>query len=154
MADLIVGAKAPSFTLTGGDGKKYSLKDFRGKKVVLYFYPKDDTSGCTKEACSFRDNLSSIKKKGAVVIGVSPDAVASHVKFAAKYDLTFTLLSDESKEMLTAYGVWQEKSMYGRKYMGVVRTTVIINEQGKISHLFPKVKVDGHTEEVLKALSE
>ncbi|MFA6467486.1 MAG: thioredoxin-dependent thiol peroxidase [Bacteroidota bacterium] len=154
MAEITVGKKAPSFTLTAGDGKKYSLKDFLGKKIVLYFYPKDDTSGCTKEACSFRDNLSTIKKKGAVVIGVSPDAVKSHVKFSSKYDLNFPLLSDESKEMLTAYGVWQEKSMYGRKYMGVVRTTFVIDEQGKISHIFPKVKVDGHAVEVLKALSE
>jgi peroxiredoxin Q/BCP len=152
MAELTVGAKAPAFSLTSGDGKKYSLKDFAGKKVVLYFYPKDDTSGCTAEACSFRDNLAAIKKKGAVVIGVSPDPEKSHQKFSAKYDLNFPLLSDESKAMLTKYGVWQEKSMYGRKYMGVVRTTFIIDEQGKISHIFPKVKVDGHTEEVLKAL--
>ncbi len=154
MAELKVGSKAPAFSLTAGDGKKYSLKDFSGKNVVLYFYPKDDTSGCTKEACSFQENLAAIKRKGAVVIGVSPDAPASHSKFAAKYDLSFPLLSDESKEMLTKYGVWQEKSMYGRKYMGVVRTTVIINGQVKITHLFPKVKVDGHTEEVLAALAE
>lgn len=154
MAELTVGAKAPAFTLTAGDGKKYSLKDFTGKTVVLYFYPKDDTSGCTKEACSFRDNLSAIKKRGAVVLGVSPDGESSHAKFTKKYDLNFPLLSDESKEMLTAYGVWQEKSMYGRKYMGVVRTTVIIDGKGKISHLFPKVKVEGHTDEVLKALAE
>lgn len=154
MAVLKVGSKAPAFTLTAGDGKSYSLKDFAGKNIVLYFYPKDDTSGCTKEACSFRDNLALIKKKGAVVIGVSPDAPASHSKFAAKYDLNFPLLSDEGKTMLTKYGVWQEKSMYGRKYIGVVRTTIIINGSGKITHLFPKVSVDGHTEEVLAALAE
>jgi peroxiredoxin Q/BCP len=154
MPGLTVGAKAPDFILAAHDGKKYSLKDFRGKKVVLYFYPKDDTSGCTKEACSFRDNLSAIKRKGAIVIGVSPDAVRSHEKFSEKYDLNFPLLSDENKSMLVKYGVWQEKSMYGRKYMGVVRTTFIINEQGKITHIFPKVKVDGHTDEILKALAE
>jgi thioredoxin-dependent peroxiredoxin len=154
MAELSVGAKAPNFFLIANDGKKYSLKDFKGKKIVLYFYPKDDTSGCTKEACSFRDNLSAIKKKGAVVLGVSPDAVNSHEKFILKYDLNFLLLSDESKEMLQKYGVWKEKSMYGRKYMGVERTTFILDESGTISHIFPKVKVDGHSEEILKALSE
>jgi len=154
MANLNVGSKAPNFSLVANDGKKYSLKEFKGKKVVLYFYPKDDTSGCTAEACSFRDNLSTIKKKGALVLGVSPDGLKSHEKFVSKYDLNFPVLSDESKEMLVEYGVWQEKSMYGRKYMGVVRTTYIIDEKGKISHIFPKVKVDGHTEEVLKALSE
>ncbi|MFZ4619992.1 MAG: thioredoxin-dependent thiol peroxidase [Bacteroidota bacterium] len=154
MAELTTGAKAPDFSLPAQDGKKYSLKEFKGKKVVLYFYPKDDTSGCTAEACSFRDNLSSVKKKGAVILGVSPDPVKLHDKFAVKYDLNFPILSDESKTMLSEYGVWQEKSMYGRKYMGVVRTTFIIDEKGKISHIFPKVKVEGHTEAVLKALSE
>jgi len=154
MAVLSVGSSAPKFSLVANDGKKYSLKDFKGKKIVLYFYPKDDTSGCTAEACSFRDNLTAIKKKGAVVIGVSPDGLKSHEKFVSKYDLNFPVLSDESKEMLTEYGVWQEKSMYGRKYMGVVRSTFIIDEKGTISHIFPKVKVEGHTEEILKALSE
>ena len=154
MSELSPGAKAPDFVLAAHDGKKYSLKDFRGKKVVLYFYPKDDTSGCTKEACSFRDNLSAIKKKGAVVIGVSADAPGSHEKFTEKYDLNFPLLSDENKTILIKYGVWQEKSMYGRKYMGVVRTTYIIDEKGKISHVFPKVKVDGHTDEILTSLAE
>jgi peroxiredoxin Q/BCP len=154
MAELLPGAKAPDFSLSAHDGTRYSLRDLKGKKIVLYFYPKDDTSGCTKEACSFRDNLASIKKKGAIVVGVSPDPVPSHGKFVKKYDLNFPLLSDESKKMLSDYGVWQEKSMYGRKYMGVVRTTFIINEKGKITHIFPKVKVDGHTEEVLKALAE
>ncbi len=154
MTEFIAGAKAPDFSLAAQDGKKYSLKDFKGKKVVLYFYPKDDTSGCTAEACSFRDNLSSVKKKGAVILGVSPDPVKSHEKFSGKYGLNFPILSDESKKMLTDYGVWQEKSMYGRKYLGVVRTTFIIDEKGKITHIFNKVKVEGHTDEVLKALSE
>ena len=153
MSELRVGKKAPDFSLVGNDGKKHSLKEFLGKKLILYFYPKDDTSGCTKEACSFRDNLSSIKKKDAVVVGVSPDAISAHEKFISKFDLNFLLLSDESKDMLQAYGIWKEKSMYGRKYMGVERTTLIIDEKGKIVYIFSKVKVDGHTEEVLKALS-
>jgi peroxiredoxin Q/BCP len=149
---LKIGDKAPQFSLPTGDGKTLALKDLRGKKVVLYFYPKDDTSGCTKEACSFQENLSAVKKKGAIVLGVSADSAASHAKFAAKYDLSFPLLSDEKKEVLKAYGVWKEKSMYGRKYMGIERTTFIINEEGKIAQVFSKVKVDGHTEEVLVAL--
>jgi peroxiredoxin Q/BCP len=153
MTELRVGGKAPDFSLLANDGKKYSLKDFKGKKVVLYFYPKDDTSGCTKEACSFRDTLPVIKKKGAVVIGVSPDPVRAHEKFIDKYDLNFLLLSDETKEMLLRYGVWKEKSMYGRKYMGVERTTFLIGEEGKITHIFRKVKVEGHTDEVMDALS-
>jgi peroxiredoxin Q/BCP len=152
--NLTVGNKAPNFSLMSGDGTNYNLSDFKGKKLVLYFYPKDDTSGCTKEACSFRDGLAEIKKKGAVVVGVSPDSEASHQKFSNKYDLNFPLLSDESKKMLTKYGVWQQKSMYGRKYMGVVRTTFVINEKGVVTHIFPKVKVDGHSEDILKALSE
>jgi peroxiredoxin Q/BCP len=152
MEQLVVGKKAPEFSLRGHDGVEYALKDFKGKKVILYFYPKDNTSGCTKEACAFRDNLSRFKKKGAVVVGVSADSSSSHQKFAAKYDLNFTLLSDEEKSVLNAYGVWKEKSMYGRKYMGIERTTVVIDEKGIVTHLFPKVKVDGHTDEVLKVL--
>ena len=153
MAELKIGSIAPDFSLDGDDGKKHSLKEFRGKKIVLYFYPKDDTSGCTKEACSFRDNLSSVKKKGAIVLGISADGTESHKKFISKYDLNFPLLSDESKSVLEAYGVWKLKSFMGRRYMGIERTTVIIDEKGKISHIFPKVKVEGHTEEVLNALS-
>jgi peroxiredoxin Q/BCP len=152
MAQLKVGDKAPEFSLPVGDGSTLSLKDLRGKKIVLYFYPKDNTSGCTTEACSFRDNLKAIQKKGAVVIGVSPDSVDSHRKFADKYELSFPLVSDEKKEILKKYGVWKEKSMYGKKYMGVERTTFIIDGKGTVSHVFPKVKVDGHTEEVLAAL--
>lgn len=152
MAALKVGDKAPDFSLPTGGGEVLALKDFRGKKVVLYFYPKDNTSGCTKEACSFRDNMGPLKKKGAVVLGVSADSVDSHRKFAEKFDLPFPLLSDEKKEMLKSYGVWKQKSMYGKKYYGIERTTFIIDEKGKIAQIFPKVKVDGHTEEILRVL--
>ncbi|MBS1518848.1 MAG: thioredoxin-dependent thiol peroxidase [Bacteroidetes bacterium] len=149
---LKTGDKAPDFSLFSDSGEKISLKDFKGKKVILYFYPKDDTSGCTKEACSFRDNIKVISKKNAVVIGVSKDNTASHVKFKKKYDLPFTLLSDENLDMLKKYDVWKEKSMYGKKYMGIVRTTYVIDEKGKISAVFNKVKVDGHVEEILSGL--
>lgn len=149
---LEVGNKAPDFSSTDESGNKVSLKDFKGEKVVLYFYPKDDTTGCTAEACDFRDNFSRVKKLGAVVLGVSPDSEKSHTKFKTKYELPFTLLADTEKEIVNAYGVWQEKSMYGRKYMGVVRTTFIIDEKGKITHIFEKVKVKGHVDEVLTAL--
>ena len=149
---LAPGDKAPNFTLIAGDGSTVSLTSLRGSKVVLYFYPKDDTSGCTKEACSFNENLSAVRKKGAVVIGVSADPQESHAKFAAKYGLTFPLLSDPEKKMLHAYGVWKQKSMYGRVFQGIERTTFIIDAQGRISHIFPKVKVVGHTEEVLAVL--
>lgn len=152
MSSLNVGDKAPNFSLPSTDGKEISLKDLKGKKIVLYFYPKDDTSGCTKEACSFTENLARVRKKGAVIFGVSADSIKAHQKFTEKYSLGFPLLSDESKEMIKAYGVWKEKSMYGRKYMGIERTTFIIDEQGKITHIFPKVKVEGHTEEVLEKL--
>ncbi len=148
------GDKAPEFTLPTGGGKELSLGDLKGKKVVLYFYPKDDTSGCTKEACSFQENLGVIKKKGAVVIGVSADSPESHARFAEKFNLTFPLVSDEEKKIIKKYDVWQEKSMYGRKYMGIERTTVVIDEKGKITHVFRKVKVDGHTQEVLDAIDE
>jgi peroxiredoxin Q/BCP len=148
------GDKAPDFKATDDAGNTVSLKDFRGKNVVLYFYPKDDTTGCTKEACDFRDNLARVKRKDAVVLGVSPDSEKKHAKFKSKYDLTFPLIADEDKTILNDYGVWQEKSMYGRKYMGVVRTTFIIDGKGKIAKIFPKVKVAGHVDEVLEALSE
>ena len=149
---LKFGDKAPEFSLVADNGEKISLKDYRGKKVVLYFYPKDMTSGCTQEACDFRDNIKKIEKKKAVVIGVSPDDTKSHNKFKDKYELPFTLLSDETKTMLNDYGVWQEKSMYGRKYMGVVRTTFIIDEKGKIEKIYEKVKVPGHIDEILQQL--
>lgn len=149
---LEVGNKAPEFSLVADSGEKVSLKDYKGKKVILYFYPKDMTSGCTQEACDFRDNIKKFEKKNTVVIGVSPDDTKSHNKFKDKYELPFTLLSDESKKMLLDYGVWQEKSMYGRKYMGVVRTTFIIDENGKIEKIFEKVKVPGHIDELLDSL--
>lgn len=152
MASLKISDKAPSFTLLSTDGKEISLDDFKGKKIVLYFYPKDDTPGCTKEACSFRDNLVRVKKKGAVVFGISADAVRAHQKFTEKYDLNFPLLSAETKEVINAYGVWKKKSFMGKSYMGIERTTFIIDEQGKIIHIFPKVKVDGHVDEILKVL--
>jgi thioredoxin-dependent peroxiredoxin len=147
-----VGLKAPDFSLPIQGGKEVCLKDFKGKKIVLYFYPKDNTSGCTKEACSFNENLSVLKKKGAIIIGVSADSVASHEKFAEKFGLRFPLVSDEKKEIVKKYGVWKEKSMYGRKYFGIERTTFVIDEQGIVRHIFNKVKVDGHTEEVLAGL--
>jgi peroxiredoxin Q/BCP len=150
--DLKVGQKAPDFTVLNDEGQKVKLSDFKGKKVVLYFYPKDDTPGCTKEACAFRDGIDEIKAHGAVVIGVSADAVESHKKFKKKFDLNFPLLADTDKKIVEAYGTWKEKSMYGKKYMGIERTTFVIDEQGKISRIFPKVKVDEHYDEVLEAL--
>ena len=146
------GNKAPAFTLPNEKGKNVSLKDFEGKKVVLYFYPKDMTSGCTQEACDFRDSHPDFKKIKAVILGVSVDSINSHKKFTDKYELPFTLLSDEDKKVVAKYGVWKEKSMYGRKYMGIERTTVIIDEKGKVQKIFPKVKVNGHVEEVLDEL--
>jgi len=152
-SDLKVGQKAPDFTVMDDKGEKVKLADLKGKKVVLYFYPKDDTPGCTKEACAFRDGIDRIKKSGAVVLGVSADSVESHKKFKNKFDLNFPLLADTEKKMIEAYGVWKEKSMYGKKYMGIERTTFVIDENGKIAHIFPKVKVDQHYDEVLEALN-
>ena len=149
-----VGKKAPQFTLPDSFGNKVSLKSFLGKKVVLYFYPKDNTSGCTKEALGFKEALPEIEKRNAVVIGISKDSQESHQKFIAKYDLPFILLSDPELKVIQKYGVWVEKSMYGRKYMGVERSTFIIDEKGKIKKIFRKVKVAKHVEEVLKALDE
>lgn len=149
---LKIGQKAPAFSLPDQDGRIKRLSDFAGKKVVLYCYPKDDTPGCTKESCDFRDGLDEIHDHGAVVLGLSADSVASHKKFAKKFTLKFPLLSDEEKTTLRAYGVWKEKSLYGRQFMGIERTTFIINEQGKIENIFQKVKVNGHLEEVLAEL--
>jgi peroxiredoxin Q/BCP len=149
---LKIGDKAPPFTLSTGDGNTVALKDLRGRRVVLYFYPKDNTSGCTKQACSFQENLSALKKKGVVLLGISADSPESHAQFAAVHDLRFPLLSDEERETLKAYGVWKEKKMYGRTYMGIERTTFVVDEKGTIAHIFSKVKVDGHVKEVLVAL--
>jgi len=148
------GIKAPAITLKDQDGIKVSLSDFRGKNIVLYFYPKDNTSGCTTEACNFRDDFPKFGKLNAVIIGVSPDSVDSHKKFAGKYNLPFKLLSDEKKEVIEKYGVWKEKSMYGRKYMGVERSTFIIDKSGMVKKVFRKVKVADHNKDVTEALKE
>ncbi len=150
---LEVGKKAPSFKLNDQNGNTISLNDYKGKKVVLYFYPKDNTPGCTKEACDYRDSIKEIEKHNAIVIGISADSISSHKNFSGKYNLPFPILSDEDKKVIESYSVWKEKNMYGKKYMGIERTTVIIDENGKIKKIFPKVKVDGHTEEVIKELS-
>ena len=152
MPRLSVGSKAPDFSLPDGNGGTVSLKQLKGKTVILYFYPKDNTSGCTKEACEFRDSLPVITKKGGVVVGVSTDSVSSHKKFADKFGLPFPLASDEKKELVKKYGVWKEKSMYGRKYMGVERTTFVIDGRGIITHIFAKVRVAGHVDEILGLL--
>ncbi len=146
------GAKAPAFSLLDQEGRKIALKDFAGKTVVLYFYPKDMTPGCTREAQGFQESLAKIKRKGAVVIGVSKDTEASHKKFCDKYGLQFPLLADVEGVVVEKYGVWQEKNMYGKKSMGIVRTTYIIDAAGEIARVFPRVKVDGHLEKVLEAL--
>ena len=146
------GDAAPDFSLPKNGGGSISLKDLHGRKVVLYFYPKDDTSGCTIEAKDFNDRLAAFAEAGAVVVGLSPDSVASHDKFRKKHGLTFDLASDETKATLEAYGVWAEKSMYGRKYMGVERTTFLIGADGRVLKVWPKVKVPGHAEDVLAAV--
>jgi peroxiredoxin Q/BCP len=148
------GNTAPAFKTTDGDGNPVTLKDYRGQKVVLYFYPKDDTPGCTKEACSFRDAFSKFKKRGITVLGVSPDKEAAHKKFATKYKLPFTLLADTDHSIVEAYGVWGEKKFMGRTYMGVHRTTFLIDEKGKIKKIFEKVKPEDHANEVLDAFTE
>jgi len=152
MGKITVGSEAPEFSLPVGDGTTLALSDLRGRTVVLYFYPKDNTSGCTREACDFQEHLGRLKKKGVVVLGVSPDSVESHKKFADKYGLSFPLISDAKKELVMKYGVWKEKSLYGKKYMGVERTTFVIDGKGVVTHIFPKVKVDGHVEELLGLL--
>ena len=146
------GDKAPEIKLLSDEGKEVSLSDFRGKKVVLYFYPRDDTPGCTKESCSFRDGLPRVKRQGGAVLGISADPVPSHQKFKKKFSLNFPLLSDPEKKVIQAYGVWKQKSLYGRSFMGIERTTFLIDEEGRIARIFPKVKVDGHLDEVLAAL--
>jgi peroxiredoxin Q/BCP len=146
------GQPAPEFEARDGNGKTVRLSDLRGRPVVLYFYPKDDTPGCTKEACGFRDEYAALQEAGAVLLGVSPDDEESHRKFAAKFNLPFQLLADLDAAIATTYGVWKEKNMYGRTYMGVERTTIIIGTDGVVRKIFPKVNVDGHVAEVLAAL--
>jgi peroxiredoxin Q/BCP len=147
------GNKAPDFQLPDQTGKTVSLSQLAGKNVVLYFYPKDDTPGCTVEACNFRDEHSALEKAGAVVLGVSPDGMKSHQKFATKFSLPFTLLSDTEHKVAEAYGAWGEKVNYGRTYMGIIRSTVLIDPQGKVKHVWPKVKVKDHVSEVLSTLT-
>jgi thioredoxin-dependent peroxiredoxin len=151
---LEIGAKAPDFSAETDGGSSIKLSDYSDKWVVLYFYPKDDTSGCTKEACSFRDNMERVTALGAVVLGVSPDKVNSHNKFKEKYDLNFSLIADPDKEICNSYDIMGEKSMYGKKYMGVVRTTYIIAPNGNIASVFSNVKVDGHVDAVMAKLNE
>ncbi len=155
MADWIEeGKSAPSFTLTRDDGSKVRLADLKGKPVVLYFYPRDDTPGCTKEACAFRDRSAELKKAGAVVLGISPDTVESHVKFRDKFELNFPLLADPDHKIAEKYGAWREKNMYGKKSMGIQRSTFLIDANGKVAQVWKRVKVDGHDQQVLDALNE
>ena len=150
--ELKEGDKAPAFTASTSGGGKVSLADLKGKSVILYFYPRDDTPGCTKEACAFRDHFADFKKKGAVVLGVSTDPVKVHDKFVEKFKLPFTLLADEDRKIVEAYGVWGQKSFMGRKYLGTHRVTFLIGPDGKIKKIWPKVKPEEHAEEVLAAL--
>jgi len=152
MARLEAGATAPAFTLTDQDEKSVSLKDFKGQKVVVYFYPRDDTPGCTKEACQFNDNLKAFSKAKVAVIGISPDTAAAHTKFRATYGLTFPLLTDRDKSVMESYGAFGEKTMYGKKVMGVIRSTFLIDEKGTIEKAWYSVKADGHAAKVLESL--
>ncbi|GAF09645.1 thiol peroxidase [Paenibacillus pini JCM 16418] len=152
MVNMEIGQEVPDFTLLGSNGENVTLSHFRGSKVVLYFYPKDMTPGCTQEACDFRDAHHELQNKGAVVIGISPDELKSHTKFAAKYDLPFMLLSDPDHKVSEQYGVWQLKKMYGREYEGIVRSTFLIDEEGKLMKEWRKVKVAGHRDEILSIL--
>ena len=149
---LEIGSKAPNFTLPDKDGREVSLSDFEGKRVVLYFYPKDNTPGCTRQACAFAGAYEEFEKRGVAVIGISKDSIASHAKFAEKYGLPFVLLSDTELEAIKAFGVWQEKKLYGKVSMGVVRTTFIIDENGIIEKVMPKVKPDTNAAEILQML--
>ena len=150
---LEVGMKAPEFTLNDKDGNPVNLSDFLGRKVVVYFYPKDNTPGCTRQACAFADAYEGFQSRDVVVIGISKDSVASHLKFAQKHDLPFILLSDPELQAIQAYGVWQEKKLYGKVSMGVVRSTFIIDEQGQIEKVMPKVKPDTNAAEILAYLA-
>jgi len=154
MAMPEVGEKAPAFTLPDQSGKPVKLSDYKGKTVVLYFYPKDDTPGCTREACSFRDEHSELVKAGAVVLGVSPDDTSSHARFAGKYKLPFPLLADKDHAVSENYGAWGDKTLYGRKFKGITRSTFLIDGSGTVARVWPRVKVDGHVEQVREALAE
>lgn len=154
MSELKEGQQAPEFSGKDQDGNTVTLSQFKGEKVVLYFYPKDDTPGCTAEACDFRDNYAGLKAKGITVLGVSVDDEKSHQKFVTKHSLPFTLLADTDQSIVTAYGVWGEKNMYGKKYMGTVRTTFLIDEEGKISHIIKKVDTKNSTAQVLELLEK
>ncbi len=155
MSDWIEeGSKAPAFALASDEGKKVKLSDFKGTPVVLFFYPKDDTPGCTKEACAFRDRKEELKALGAVVLGVSTDSVESHAKFREKYQLNFPLLADTDHATAEAYGAWREKNMYGKKSLGLQRSTFLIDESGKVNKVWKRVQVDGHDSQVLQALQE
>jgi len=153
MTNLKVGDKAPFFEGVNQDGEKISLKDFAGKKLILYFYPKDNTPGCTAESCDLNDNYDSWLNKGYDVVGVSPDSVKSHQNFIEKFGFRFNLISDTEKEILQAYGTWGVKNMYGKEYMGVIRTTFVIDEEGNIVHIFEKVDTKNHTTQITKALN-
>ncbi|MCH2113899.1 MAG: thioredoxin-dependent thiol peroxidase [Pirellulales bacterium] len=155
MSDWIeVGGKAPAFTLLADDATKVRLADLQGTPVVLYFYPRDDTPGCTREACAFRDQKTALKKLGAQVFGVSPDDVASHAKFRDKYKLNFRLLADPDQKVAKKYGAWREKNMYGKKSMGIQRSTYLIDAKGKVARIWKRVRVDGHDEQVLEGLAD
>jgi len=149
-----VGQKAPDFSLPSSDGKSIRLRDFRGKKVILYFYPKDNTPGCTREACDFRDSYARLRALGTNIIGISPDSVRSHRGFSMKHELPFLLLSDEKREVVKLYGVWKKKKLYGRSFMGVIRTTFIIDEEGTITQRFENVRVAGHADRVIDVLAQ
>ena len=151
---LNIGQKAPNFTLPDKDGNSVSLSDFLGKKVILYFYPKDNTPGCTRQACAFANQYDALKSRGIEVIGISRDSVASHSKFALKYTLPHILLSDPELEVIKAYGVWQEKKLYGKSSLGVVRTTYVIDEEGAIIHVMPKVKPDTNAQDIIDFLDK
>jgi len=153
MSGPAVGDKAPEFSLKAAGGRTVTLSEFRGKRVILYFYPKDDTPGCTKEACGFQAALPRLGREGAVVLGVSRDSPASHERFAGKFRLTFPLLSDPDAAVCKTYGVYKQKSLYGRMFLGIERATFLIDEEGRIARIFPKVKVDGHVDAVLQALA-
>jgi peroxiredoxin Q/BCP len=154
MARIDAGAKAPAFTLPDGDGTRVSLRDFAGRKVVVYFYPADDTPGCTKEACQFNDNLRAFDRADVAVVGISPDGAEKHTKFATKYKLKFPLLSDPAHAVMEKYGAWGEKTLYGKKSIGVIRSTFLIDEKGKVARAWYSVRADGHAAKVLEAARE